>query len=209
MSIAEEIATPKAKRQKKGKNLLPIYLRLRALIDPLTGAKIKAWTPAFKSDRMMCRERDYRIDEIYRADISQRRNPKFNGLVHGLGKLVCLNVEGFENLDHHGAIKRLQRESGVFCEQQDIDASPVIEAVLAAARSLLGDAAAKMLAAVLPSIKTIRVTVAQSLAYDSMDEVAFHELWQGISKYLIATYWPGLEESAIESMIGLLPETPT
>lgn len=209
MSVAEEIATLKVKRHKKGKNLLPVYLELRALIEPDTGEEIKGWVAAYQSDRMMCKERGYRIGEVYRADISQKRNPKFNGLVHGLGKLVCLNVEGFENLDHHGAIKRLQRESGVFCEQQDIDASPVIEAVLAAARSLLGDAAARMLAAVLPSIKSIRVTVAQSIAYDSLDEAAFHELWHGICKHLIATYWPGLEESAIESMIEVMPESPT
>ena len=209
MNAAAEIRKHSAKRRaKSGRRLLPIHLTLRRLVDPDTGVEIKAFSAAFKADRMICKERRYKVGATYRADISESRNPKFNNLVHGLGELVRRNVDGYQDCkDAHDVIKRLQRKSGVCCEEQEIYASPEIEAVLAAARAILGDAAARMLSAVLPSIKTIKVRVAQSLAFDSLDEAEFYLFWRGICRYLITTHWGDLTEDVITEMANLLPES--
>lgn len=206
MNAVAQIEQPKVKRKKQAKTL-PIHITPRVLIDPQTGNKVRGFLPAYKADRMLCRERGYNLGDILRASITKKRNPKFNNLVHGLGELVRRHIDGYQDCkDAHDVVKRLQRQSGVCCEVQEIDASPVIEAVLKAAESLLGQAAAKMLAAVLPSIKKINVTVAQSLAFDWMDEAEFKAFWCGICQYLIEHYWHDLDANAIEHLVDVMPE---
>ena len=101
----------------------------------------------------------------------------------------------------------VQRESGVCCDITQIDASPVVSAILAAAESLLGDVAARMLRAVLPEIKTIDVLTPQSLAYDCMDESDFCLLWDGICGHLVARYWPQLTAEQVTEMADLMPHS--
>ncbi len=65
-----------------------------------------------------------------------------------------------------------------------MDASPVVKALLDAAETVLGAGARKVLAAVLPEIRTIPVKVAQSLAFDSMEEEDFADFFKGITAWI-------------------------
>lgn len=100
------------------------------------------------------------------------------------------NVEAFRELDAHAALKKLQLESGICCETVEMDASPVITALLDVAEAVLGAGARMVLAAVLPEIRTIPVNVAhpvnlaQSLAFDSMEEEDFATFFKGIIAWI-------------------------
>lgn len=192
------------KTQKKPSR--PIYFTARKLMDPETGELVGALVPSSDIDRQMMRRRGFRNGQEVRCDPKQPRNPKFHRLVHVLGQYLVEHVEGFENLDCHGAIKRVQLEANVACEVVEIDAAPVVSAILAVAESLLGAAAAKMLAAVLPDIKTVPVKQAKSLAFDSMPEHQFRQVWEAICRHVAEHYWPDLTEEAIEAMAGLMPQ---
>lgn len=191
----------------KRKKPQPVYVYYRRLADPRTGETVDAMVPASQTDRKILEERRTKFGDRLRGMFTKQRNPKFHRLVHQLGTAVKENVEGFEDCaTAHDVIKRLQRESGLFCEQQEIDANPIVAAVIEAARTVLGDAAARMLQAVLPSIKKVNVSVAQSIAFDEMDEGDFQLLWRGLCDFIARTYWPGLDVAAIENMITLMPE---
>lgn len=156
----------------------PVYMECRRLMDPQTGEIIGALVPASDIDRVLMRQRRVSIGKGYRVAIQQARNSRFHRLVHALGALVAENVEAFAGMDSHAAIKRLQRETGLFCEEQECE---------------LGD------------FGKIVVKVAQSLSFDAMDEADFRSLYQGICRHVAVTYWPGLDESAVEVMAGLMP----
>ena len=57
------------------------------------------------------------MNDLVLADITKPRNPKFNKLVHQLGQLVVQNIDAFSCLDAHKAIKRLQIEGRIACDE--------------------------------------------------------------------------------------------
>jgi len=83
------------------------------------------------------------------------------------------NVEAFRDLDAHAALKQMLLESGICCETVEMDATPVVKALLNVAEAVLGAGARKVLVAALREIRTIPVKVPQSLAFDSMEEEDF------------------------------------
>lgn len=185
----------------------PIYMRKKAVIDPDTGNKIGCLVPASATDGRLLNERNYTSGSMIRATFKQTRNPKFHRYVHQLGALVADNIASFEWLGSHDAIKRLQVESGVFCEEREIDARHIVEAVLCASNEVLGHNATAMLESVLHEIKTVKIKQPISIAFDSLDESEFKSLWTGICKHLISEYWHDMSEDQINSMVGLMPET--
>lgn len=199
------MAEPKAGKQKRHKDR-PVYFVVRTMADPETGEMAGCLVPASWADNRLLRERKYRTNDHIRATLTHPRNTKFHRLVHQLGTVVTQNIEGFEGLDSHAAIKKLQADSGVFCEPREISATPVVAAILSSAERLLGEAAAKMLSAVLPEIETVTILTPRSLSYDCMDESEFRMFWEGICQHLISTYWPDLTEDQITEIAELMPQ---
>lgn len=185
----------------------PIYLVVRAMADPNTGELIGCLVPDSEADRMLMRERKYRMDEVLRASITHPRTKGQHRKVHHLGTLVRNNVPGFENLDSHGVIKRLQAEAGVFCELNKIIASPVVKILLDIAGRLFGARAAARLAKHIPSTLEMDVLVPQSIAYDCMDEAEFRVLWYGICAHLVERYWHGLTVEQVTEMAAVMPQS--
>lgn len=163
----------------KRKSDRPVYMTCNRLMDPETGEMVGALVPSCDLDKHLLKQRRVAVGREYRVAVEQARNAKFHRLVHALGRLVSENVEGFAGLNCHAVIKRLQREAGVFCEEQEIE---------------------------IPGIGKLVVKVAQSLAFDSMDEADFRALYQGICRHLAATYWPGLPEEVVQAMGDMMPE---
>lgn len=175
-------------------------------VTTAAGEVIGALVPRFATDRRLMRERGYKVGDDLRAELSKPRILGQHRKAHLLGGLVVVQVEGFEGLDQHSAIKRLQRESGICCEVEQIDAAPVVSAILAAADSLLGAVATRMLKAVLPEIKTIDVQVPRSLAFDQMDESEFQSLYSGLCRHISERYWAGLDPEEIERMAEVMTD---
>lgn len=197
--MADQLA-PRRKRKERRHILFRVE---RAVIES-TGEVVGALVPRFATDRRLMRDRGYRMGDDLRAELSKPRHLGQHRKAHLLGGLVVAQLEGFEGLDQHAAIKRLQRESGVCCEVEQIDAAPVVTAILAAAETMLGAAATRMLKAVLPEIKQIDVLVPQSLAFDRMEQGEFEGFYAGICQHLAERYWPDCDQEQIERMAELM-----
>ncbi|MBK3510735.1 hypothetical protein [Pseudomonas sp. MF6747] len=152
---------------------MPVYLVLRRLVDPATGKEVAAFVPSSDADRSILRERDFRINTKIRADLKQPRNPRFNGLVHGLGRVLSQNIDRFSGKQSHDAIKALQLESGVYCDEELFD---------------------------IPGLGQLTRKTPRSLSYDSMGEETFQDFWRQCCAYLVLHDWPTLTEERLTEM---------
>lgn len=164
--------------QKAKKPSRPVYFVIRKLVDPHTGEEVGALVPRHQIDRRLMRERAYRVGDDIRADLKKPRNVKFHRMVHALGGILADHIEAFHGMNCHAVIKRLQRETGICCDEQEVD---------------------------IPGVGKLLIKVAMSLSFDEMDEGAFYELWKGICLHVTKHYWPGLTEEQIDDMIDLMP----
>lgn len=119
------------------------------------------------------RERNYRVGDLLAAELVKPRNPKFNRLVHRIGQLVVANIEAFAGLDAHKAIKRIQIEGKVFCEEIGIH---------------------------VPGYGMLVQLIPRSLSFESLDEGEYHEAAKAICRTISERYWTDLEPEAIEEM---------
>lgn len=119
------------------------------------------------------RERGYNIGDLLSAELTKPRNPKFNRLVHRIGQLVVANIDQFAGLDAHKAIKRLQIEGKVACDEIGI--------------SIAGYG---MVIQLIP----------RSLGFESMDEGEYCQAARGICRTVAERYWPDMDEDQIAEM---------
>lgn len=138
-----------------------------------------ALVPADPCAESKLRERNYRIGDLLVADLKKPRNPKFNRLVHQLGQLVVANIEAFSGLDAHTAIKRLQIEGKVACDEIGIH---------------------------VPGYGMLIQFIPRSLSFESMDEGEFNQAAKGICRTIAERYWPTLTPEQIEDMAGCMVE---
>lgn len=124
------------------------------------------------------RARGFQVGEIVFATLVKPRNPKFNRLAHGLGKLVQENIEGFESYDAHQCLKRLQVESGVACE---------------------------VISAMIPNVGLVPFNIPKSFSFEKMGQDEFKEAFQGICRFIVARYWPTLTPEEVEQMAEVMP----
>lgn len=129
--------------------------------------------PADNYAQTLLRERGYRMGDLLAAELKKPRNPKFNRLVHRIGQLVVANIDPFSGLDSHTAIKRLQIEGKVFCEEIGI---------------------------YVPGYGTVIQLIPRSLSFESMDEGEYRQAARGICRTISERYWPDIEPEAIEQM---------
>lgn len=136
--------------------------------DPLSQARLRA--------------KAYRMGDVVRAQLKKDRNPGFHRLAHRIAALVGENVDGFEGLDAHAVLKRLQLESGAGCDEVAVldadDDSPFH----------------------LDRHPTRVVRVPRSLSFDVMDEAEFQSVMRSICEHIVRAYWPDTTVEDIEDM---------
>jgi hypothetical protein len=204
-------AVRKPKRAKRPDR--PVYLRAQRVVIPETGEERMALLAETEWDAAALKSRGIKRNVVVRAILQRPRNGWMHKVAHVMGGLAKENIEGFERLEAHDALKQLQRESGICCEEHEIDATPVVKAVLAsvlaAIEVFIGAPARKMVEEgmedVTPSISTLRIKEALSIAYDSMDEIEFERLVFGICDYIRKTY-DGIPPEALEEIIRKVEE---
>lgn len=125
------------------------------------------------------RERGYRVGDEVLVTIAKPRSTGYHRLFHQFGALVADNIEAFERMDAHSVLKRLQLESGLGCDEILIK---------------------------LPSIGMVPYRIPKSIGYGNMDQGEVEELFKGIARYVVKTYWPTLDESQIEALAGAMPD---
>lgn len=151
------MTTVAAKKVKAKRARRPVYLMVRRLVDPATGEEIGALVPANAIDARLLRERKFVTGREVRAEMKQPRNVGFHRLAHAIGHLLVDNVDGFEAMTAHEALKRVQRESGVCCEEMEID---------------------------LGTLGRVPVKVPRSLAFDELSEDEFRVFFDGITQWI-------------------------
>jgi len=125
------------------------------------------------------KERGYRVGDVLLADLRKPRHPGFHRLAHRLGQLVAENIEAFEGLDGHAALKRIQIEAGVGCDEIPLR---------------------------LPVIGQITYRVPRSLSYASMDQSEFEATVRRMCEHIAREYWPSMSAEQIEAMAQVMPE---
>lgn len=136
-----------------------------------------ALVPADPYAASMLRERGYQINDLLSAELTKPRNPKFNRLIHQLGQLVVANIEAFSGLDAHTAIKRLQIEGRVACDEIGV---------------------------MVQGYGMVIQLIPRSLGFESMDEGEFTKAARGICRTIAERYWHGMEPDAIEQMASCM-----
>lgn len=136
-----------------------------------------ALVPADKYAASKMRERGYKVNDLVAADIVKPRNPRFNRLVHQMGQLVVANIEAFSGLDAHAAIKRLQIEGRVACDEIGV---------------------------MVAGYGMVIQFIPRSLSFESMDEGEFKQAARGISRTIAERYWPSCTPEQIEDMAMLM-----
>lgn len=133
--------------------------------------------PADNYAQLKLRERGFKLGDLVAADLTKPRSAKFNNLVHQLGVLVTENIDAFQGLDAHTAIKRLQIEGKVACDEIGI---------------------------MVPGYGMVIQFIPRSLSYASMDEGEYHEAARGICRTIAERYWKDATPEAIENMAGCM-----
>lgn len=178
------MTTEAAKKIKAKRGRRPIYAVIERVAVLSTGEERLAILAAHPIDRRLMKERGFKAGDEVRVEVKQKRVVWQHRLIHKIGQLMVDNVEGWEQLSSHDAIKQLQMQSGVCCETVEIDAGPVIGAVLAMIRVLVGKRTFAKLAKALPRIEKVPVRRAESLAFDEMEQDRFEQLFDGITEYI-------------------------
>ena len=157
------MTTAAAKKIQAKRARRPVYGTIVRVAVLATGEERLAILASHPIDRKLMHERKFKEGDELRLEIKRPRNVKFHRLMHAVGQVMVDNVDGWESLDAHGAVKRLQRESGVCCEEVEID---------------------------IPGMGKLLAKQAESLSFDEMQPERFTHLFDGITKYIDATYSP-------------------
>jgi len=142
----------------------PVHVTVMRLVVPETGESLMALVPDHPVDRRALRERGYGVGVQLRAELWHARNVRFFRLAHALGGFLADHVAGFEGLDQHEALKRLQERSGIGCAVEQFD---------------------------VPGLGQLSRTVAESLNFASMDEGRWQVLWDGGTECAHNGGWTG------------------
>jgi len=133
--------------------------------------------PADEYTTNKLKARKYSIGDVVSVQISKPRNPKFHRLVHGLGTLVVENIEGFEGMGAHKALKRLQREGLIECEEFSFKVE---------------------------GCGMVTQYVPRSLSFESMSEEVFADVYKQICGVIVRLYWPKETSERVAEMAGLM-----
>lgn len=133
--------------------------------------------PADNYTNEKLRARGYKMGEIVAAAITKPRNPAFWGLAHRVGTLCANNLDDFTGMESHAALKRLQLEAHIECDEIEIR---------------------------VPGFGRVIQFIPRSLSYESMDEATFDNVMLGISRHIASQYWHGVEPEAILKMAGTM-----
>lgn len=137
-------------------------------------------TPYDGHTQRRLREKGYKVGDTLSADLTKPRNPGFHRLAHVFGQMVADHIEGFEHMDAHRVLKRLQLESGIGCEELMLN---------------------------VPGVGLVPYRIPESLSFANMDEGRFRQVFKGLCGHVSRTYWPSLTPEQVAEMAETMPET--
>lgn len=152
--------------------------------------------PANKFAEENLRKKKYKVGDILFAVITKPRNPKFNGLVHGIGKLCIEHISDFSKyVNAHDVIKRLQLEGNICCDEIAISPPQIVSSVLKIIKPVL-----ELLNIDVTEDGLFVFRIPRSLSFDSMDEAEFNDAAKSMCRHITDKYWPSMTVEQIEVM---------
>jgi hypothetical protein len=145
------VTTALAKAKKKLRDR-SIGVTVMWVVIEETGERVGGLVPTHPVDRRSMRERKFHIGKSLRGRFTEDRNSGFYRKAHVLSGWLADNVDAFEGLSQHDALKRLQELSGIGCETVEYE---------------------------IPGVGKLMRTEAESLNFADMDEGRFNEIWAG------------------------------
>jgi len=138
-----------------------------------------SFVPDDEHTRARLRQKKYRVGNLVAAELYRARSPGFHRLAHAFGQLVADHIEGFEHMDAHAVLKRLQVEADVGC-----DVIPMK----------------------IPGVGPVEYRVPKSLSFESLDEPEFRAVFQGLCEHVSKVYWAGLTPEQVREMAEAMPK---
>ena len=136
-----------------------------------------ALIPADRYSFEKLRERKYSTGDLVSVQIGKCRNPQFHRLAHAIGTLCVENIEDFEGMNAHSALKRIQIEGNISCSEMMLK---------------------------IPGLGAVIQRIPRSLSFESMDEEEFRETVRGMCRHIASQYWPGMDADEIERMAEVM-----
>lgn len=127
--------------------------------------------------RQTLRKRGFKVGDVLAADPKKPRSLHNWRRAHKLGQLLVENIEDFENMEAHGALKRLQVEGDIGCERMAIK---------------------------LPGFGVAFQNIPLSLNFSDMDDGEFQVIYGQFCQHVIDNYWRGMTQGQIEQMANLV-----
>lgn len=167
----------------------PVYVRFQ------NGALV----PADVFARKQLERKKLKEGSVLKAYISKLRNPRFNRLVHKLGVLVVQNIDDFSGMSAHAAIKRIQLEGDIYCEEIRLKIFGFDFKIWVHVREVVQPILNKIGFSILDN-GYLAARSPMSLSFDSMDEEQFHDAARRISAFIADRYWSSMTAEKIEQM---------
>ena len=132
-----------------------------------------ALVPADAHSQQRLREKDYRVGDILAAELIKPRHPGFWRLAHRIGTLCVESIDAFQGLTAHQAIKKLQFDTGLWCDITETE---------------------------IPGLGVLVSRQPRSLAFESLDQGEIDELMKSLCRHIAETYWPHMTAEAVQEM---------
>ena len=132
-----------------------------------------ALVPADAHSQQRLREKGYRDGDVLAAELAKPRSPGFWRLAHRIGTLCVQNIEAFSGLSPHQAIKKMQFDTGLWCDITETE---------------------------IPGLGVLVSRQPRSLAFESLDQGEFYELMKSLCRHIAETYWPHMTAEAVQEM---------
>lgn len=155
--------------RKSGGTDRPVWGAFHLLVDPATGEEVCAWRALDKAEADKLREQGARPGHEVAAYFKPDRNLKNFRQAHALAAFVRDNTERFRpDMDSHEVLKRIQVEADIECDL--IDEQAFIDGL---------------------GWVQLKRRSPRSLAFESMSQPVWRELYKRFKDYCIETYFPG------------------
>lgn len=174
---------PKPKKAgTKAKKRPRIYLQVRPVIDKETGEERLALVAEDGIQRAAMRERGFKRGQRVACDVHPERCYSQWKQTHKLGQLLILHVDGFEHMDAHKALKKIQQDGDIECEHEVFD---------------------------LGALGKVTRAVPRSLSFDEMGQDVYNRVFKAMCHYIGQTYFSDMDADAVVQMVDLMPDDPT
>ena len=144
-------------------------MAFKVLESTIHGSRYKIFWPADTfTKEWMASQTD---DALHWVTTHKPRSPQFHRAVHKLCSFLCEHLEAFKGMDAHSALKRLQLESRLYCDETQIT---------------------------IKDFGVVRHLIPQSISFDNMDEAEFRAFFDAIVNHVSETHWPEFSFDLLE-----------